>query len=193
MRPTIAGVLLAAGRSERFGTAKLHALLPRGRLAGLTVGAASCRNLRDAVDDVVAVVRPGDAALAAVLASERARVVVAVDAHDGMASSLAAGIAALPDASGYVVALADMPWIEPSTIARVADALVQGASIAAPSYRGRRGHPVGFARTHRETLIALRGDEGARSLLQARRADVVLIDVDDPGVLADIDTPDDLR
>ena len=188
----IGAVLLAAGRSERFGSAKLHVLVPAGRHAGLSIAAASCRNLAGVMNDVVAVVRPGDDALATLLAAEGARIVVATNARDGMSSSLAAGVAALPDATGYLVALADMPWIAPATIERVARALQDGASIVAPMHRGRRGHPVGFASAHRAALLALRGDEGARSILEAHRDAVTQIDVDDPGVLRDVDTPGDL-
>jgi molybdenum cofactor cytidylyltransferase len=149
--------------------------------------------LRIALQDVVAVVRPGDESIARMLAGEGARVVVAQRADEGLGASLAAGIAALDSDRGYVVALADMPWIAPATIAGVAQAIVDGASVAAPVYRGQRGHPVGFAREHRDALLALTGDEGAKSIVQAHRDALVTIDVDDAGVLADIDTPDDLR
>jgi molybdenum cofactor cytidylyltransferase len=188
----IAGVLLAAGGGERFGGAKLAAPLASGPQMGVAVGVAACRNLRRVLD-VVAVVRPGDEALASMLAGEGARVVVAARAAEGMGASLAAGIAAAGDVHGYVVALADMPWIAPATIRAVAEALIGGASIAAPRHRGRRGHPVGFAAAHRDALVALGGDEGARSILDACAGAVRLVDVDDPGILRDVDVPDDLR
>lgn len=189
----IAGVLLAAGRAERFGGAKLRIALRDGPDAGLAIGVAACRHLAAAVDDLIAVVRVGDDALAAAFASERARIVVARRADEGMGVSLAEGVAAAPDASGYVVALADMPWIETSTISRVVQALAQGAAIVAPVYRGERGHPVGFASRYRAELLALRGDEGARAILAAHRSALTLIEVEDPGVVQDIDRPGDLR
>ena len=189
----IAGVLLAAGRAERFGSAKLQIALREGPDAGLAIGVVACRHLAAAVDDLIAVVRVGDDALAAAFASERARVVVARRADEGMGVSLAEGVAAAPEASGYVVALADMPWIEASTISRVVQALAQGAGIVAPVYRGERGHPVGFASRYRAELLALRGDEGARAILAAHRSALTLIEVEDRGVVRDVDTPDDLR
>jgi molybdenum cofactor cytidylyltransferase len=67
-----------------------------------------------------------------------------------------------------------------------------GASIAAPVPRGRRGHPVGFSAAHRDALMALSGDEGARALVAAAGVDLVRVDVDDQGVLRDVDTPGDL-
>ena len=189
----IAGVLLAAGRAERFGGAKLQIALREGPDAGLAIGVAACRHLAAAVDELIAVIRVGDDALAAAFANEHARIVVARHADEGMGVSLAEGVAAAPEASGYVVALADMPWIETSTIARVVQALAQGAAIVAPVYRGERGHPVGFASRYRAELLALRGDEGARAILAAHRSALTLIEVEDRGVVRDVDTPDDLR
>jgi molybdenum cofactor cytidylyltransferase len=185
----IAGVLLAAGAGTRFGGAKLDAPLPD---TGIAIGAAACRNLHRALRDVVAVVRPGDDALAALLRFEGARVTFCERAHEGMGVSLACGVAASSDAAGWVVALADMPWIAPATIGAVAQRLAKGASIALPRYRGRRGHPVGFAAEHRVALMALSGDEGARRIVAAHAAHVVELDVDDPGVLRDIDRREDL-
>ncbi len=192
-RVRIVGILLAAGRAERFGSAKLLAPLVAGPHAGLPMGVAAYRNLCAALVDVIVVVRPGDRPLVERLEAEGARIVIAERAGEGMGASLAAGIAACPDAEGHVVALADMPWIAPATIVRVAQALAGGASIAAPRYRGERGHPVGFAREHHAALLALTGDEGARGIVASHRDAMQFIDVDDPGALRDIDTPEDLR
>ena len=93
---------------------------------------------------------------------------------------------------GWIVALADMPAVKPATIARIVDALHAGASLAAPFLHGERGHPVGFAAHHRDALLQLAGDVGARSLMQAQRNALVVLDVDDPGVLYDVDRRDDL-
>ena len=189
----IIGILLAAGRGERFGGGKLVAPLRAGPNAGAAVGVAACRSLRAAVDEVVAVVRPGDRSVAASLSREGARVVVAPRADDGMGASLAAGVAVAGGADGFIVALADMPWVAPATIRAVAEALRDGASIAAPRHRGTRGHPVGFGAAHRDELAALAGDRGARAILDARAAAVRYVDVDDPGTLRDVDVPADLR
>src|SRR5581483_1569221 len=95
------------------------------------------------------------------------------------------------DAEGWIVALADMPRIQSSTIEAVARALDGGASLVAPFYAGQRGHPVGFGAGHREALLSLDGDSGARALLKSER--VMRLDVDDAGILRDVDTPEDLR
>ena len=184
----VVGVLLAAGRGERFGGDKLLALLPDGEC----VGAAAARHLLAVLPEIVAVVRPDDAELTAALGAAGARIVRCENADDGMGASLACGVKARPDAAGWLVTLADMPWIEPATIARVADAIAGGADIAAPFHRGERGHPVGFGRTFYESLAALTGDEGAKSVVAAHLNGLTRIDVDDAGVLRDIDTRADL-
>ena len=185
-RPVV-GILLAAGSASRFGAAKLLARLPNGEL----VGVAALRNLVAAVDSTVAVVRPDDAALAAVLDANGARISVCHSAAEGMGVSLAWGVRATPTAGGWVIALADMPWIRPTTIARVADALRQGVAIAAPALNGMRGHPVGFSAKFYGELVTLTGDQGARRLLE--RHSVSPIDTDDTGILRDIDIAADLR
>ena len=183
-----AGILLAAGAARRFGGDKL--LVPLAD--GTPMGVAACRVLGSSVRRVFAVVRPGDDALAALLAASGAHIVHCPRADEGMGASLACGVAASADAGGWVVALADMPWIAHATVRAVVEALEAGASLAAPFHRGQRGHPVGFAAGHREALLALSGDEGARSLLAGAGASLVRIDVDDPGVLRDVDAPGDL-
>ncbi len=187
-RDAVVGILLAAGRGERFGGDKLLALLPGGEC----IGAASVRNMLAAVPEVVAVVRPDDHALAAALGANGARIVRCANADDGMGASLACAVQARPDAQGWLVALADMPWIEPATIARVADAVAGGAIIAAPFHHGERGHPVGFGNACYAALAALTGDEGAKGVVAAHRDRIARIDVDDAGILRDIDTRADL-
>ena len=88
--------------------------------------------------------------------------------------------------------LADMPSIRPETIRAVAAALSSGAILCAPFHRGRRGHPVAFSAGFGPVLRALTGDVGARSIVESNQARVLRIDVDDPGVLLDINVPEDL-
>jgi molybdenum cofactor cytidylyltransferase len=109
-----------------------------------------------------------------------------------MGTSLAAGVRAAAEADGWVIALADMPFVRPETIAKIVKAMEQGAAIAAPKTGGQRGHPVGFARAFFEALSSLKGDAGAREVLKRYPDRIVLCEVDDPGVLRDIDQPSDL-
>jgi molybdenum cofactor cytidylyltransferase len=192
----ITGILLAAGRGRRFGGAKLMARLasPKASVgSGIEIGAMACRQLRSVLPRVIAVVRPDDADLAASLSNAGAEVIVFADADRGMGASLAFGVAAAPQAQGWVVALADMPWVLPDTLRAVAAALATGAPIAAPFHDGRRGHPVGFGRALLPELLELSGDEGARRILAAASERVVRIDVDDPGILRDVDYRKDLQ
>lgn len=182
----IVGVLLAAGSAKRFGADKLGVALP----GGTTVGTAALASLAAAVDAVVAVVRPGDDALARALGAAGARVTFCTRARDGMGSSLAWGVRAAPLAAAWVIALADMPWVRADSVARVVATLRRGAAIAAPSWNGARGHPVGFASGFYAELSSLSGDEGAKAILA--RGPVTLIATDDPGVLRDVDVPEDL-
>lgn len=188
MADPIVGILLAAGSGSRFGGDKLlHPLADSTPMA-----LAAARRLRPACDRILAVLRPGNGALGGILAAEGFGLVAAADSVRGMGHSLAAGVRAAPDAAGWLIALADMPFIAPDSYLRVAAALRAGAGIAVPEYRGRRGHPVGFARRWGEHLSALTGDEGARTLVAASPQSVVRCEVDDPGILLDVDQPSDL-
>jgi molybdenum cofactor cytidylyltransferase len=187
MISNIAGVLLAAGRGERFGDHKLLARLSNGT----AIGVAAARNLIDALPDCVAVLRPGDEILASLLAAEGLRIVVNPNADGGMGTSLACGVAAA-EANGWLIALADMPVIRPATIQAVAEAIAAGAELAAPVFHGERGHPIGFARRFRAALTALDGDRGGRDILALYSKELRLIEVEDPGVLVDIDREDDI-
>lgn len=183
------GILLAAGRGRRFGGHKLlHPLAD-----GTPLGVASARPLRQVLDRVVAVVRPGDEALAAALRGAGCEVLRCSRADEGMGASLACGVAHAADAPGWVIALADMPEVSRGTIAAVVAALGAGAAIAAPVLPdGRRGHPVGFAAEWREALVALAGDVGARELLRRHAGLVTRVPVDDVGCIVDIDHPADI-
>jgi molybdenum cofactor cytidylyltransferase len=186
---TIRGILLAAGSSSRFGSNKLLHRLPDGR----PIAVAAAKNMLAALPRTIAVVRPGAKRLAQLLRETGCTVVTSRNARSGMGASLASGVRASGDASGWVVALADMPFIRPASIRSVAAQLAQGAAIAAPFRAGSRGHPVGISRRFREDLLRLTGDQGARMLLQRHAEAITLIEIDDPGVLRDIDTPEDLE
>jgi molybdenum cofactor cytidylyltransferase len=189
----IRGILLAAGYSKRFGSNKLLQPLPAGsQHAGTPIALAAARHFIEAMPESVAVIRPRAQKLGKLLRDAGCNTLVCKNAADGMGTSLAAGIRATADADGWVIALADMPFIRPETIRLIAKGIAEGAAIAAPSYKGERGHPVGFARRFRDDLLALNGDEGARQILKAHPDWITLFEVDDPGVLRDIDTPGDL-
>jgi molybdenum cofactor cytidylyltransferase len=184
----IVGLLLAAGSATRFGSDKLQHSLPHG----VMIAVQAARHLRPAVSRVISTVKPGADDLARSLAAEGCEVVVCENAAAGMGASLACAVRAAGPADGYLVALGDMPFVRPSSIAAVRDAIAGGAPLAAPFWRARRGHPVGIAGQFFEELLSLGGDEGAKALLAANQGRVLKIPVGDPGVIRDIDTPADL-
>lgn len=181
----LCGILLAAGASRRFGAPKLLARLPGGE----AVAAHSARALRGGVARALAVVRPGDVELERMMSGLGLRVTACSRSQRGLGASLACGVAASADADGWIVALADMPGVATGTVRRLAAALAEGASVVVPCHDGRRGHPVGFGRVHRDALLALDGDRGGRDIVAAAGASLCLLPVDDPGVLWDIDLP----
>jgi molybdenum cofactor cytidylyltransferase len=184
----ISGILLAAGTASRFGGGKIAHPLADGTPVGIT----AWRNLMNGLGDAIVVVRAGDARLAALFRTQGARVVECADAKFGMSRSLVAGLNAAADAEGWIVALGDMPYVRSDTIRALARALEHGASIAMPVHAGRRGNPVGFSAALRPELLAVTGDEGARSVVIKHAAEVVEVECDDPGILRDIDTREDL-
>lgn len=188
------GILLAAGFSRRFGTAdKLLQTLPDGRPIAL----AAAENLVKAIPLTIAVVRPGNTVLADLLKNSGLKIVFCEAGQTEMADSLSAAVhysAQFSESStGFIVALADMPYIQADTIKAIAHALNAGAAIVAPAYQGKRGHPVGFSAKFRYELEQLTGDEGARSILKRHADQIKLLECNDPGIFADIDTQEDLN
>ena len=185
----VVAILLAAGSATRFGSDKLLHPLPHE----VPIAIQAARHLRVVFEEnVLAVLRPDAKELSVLLRGEGCRIVVCDNAAEGMGASLACAVRAAGDAQGFVIALADMPFIRSSTIAAVRDALAAGAPLVAPFFRARRGHPVGIAAKFRHQLEALKGDEGARNIIAANGESLSKIPVGDPGVLRDIDTPGDL-
>jgi len=114
------------------------------------------------------------------------------DSARGLGASLAAGVKASRDAGGWLVALADMPLILPSTHRAVAGACRAARSSPRPAMRRPAGAPGGLRADFLAELAALDGDEGARSVIERHRAWLEVVRIDDPGIFFDIDTPGDL-
>ena len=185
IRPSI--VVLAAGQGSRFGGPqhKLAQAFDGGTVLGATV--------RRAIESQLPVIVVTTAALAPVvgrlIATRDIVVLSAGEAARGMGYSIAAGVSERSGAPGWLVLPADMPLVKPDSLLAVASALEQHPIVYA-QYRGRRGHPVGFAAELYSELILLDGDEGARRLVARYPAHGE--ELDDPGVLLDVDTPADL-
>lgn len=182
-------ILLAGGKARRFGADKRIARLPDGQWLIM----AAIENIARSGLPLLVCLGADDAGLQRALRAGGIACIKCADSHLGMGSTLAEGIAAIDRSwRGVLVALADMPLILPETYARVRDKLAAG-KIVVPVHAGRRGHPVGFDHTYFPGLLALRGDRGARAILTAHPDSVLALEVDDPGVLADVDRPHDLQ
>jgi len=180
-------VVLAAGQGRRFAGQghKLEQPLGTSTVLGRTLATAIASRLRVVVvcsESFAPVVRRSIAARDVVVLSAAA-------AAQGMGRSIAAGVSAAADAPGWLILPADMPLLKVETLRSVA-AQLQHDPVVFAQHRGQRGHPVGFSSELYSELIALDGDEGARRLLARYAAQPVV--VDDPGVLLDVDTADDL-
>ena len=181
----IAGLLLAAGRSTRYGADKLCA-----KLKGKAVIRWSVQVLSP-LDVVYVVAPPGADMVTQALSRLDVRFVINLARDEGMASSIRAGVAALPDeVDAVAIALADQPFASADVMRALCERWAAGGTAAvAPTYRDAPGHPVLFGRECFADLARLKGDVGARSVLRAlgARAAYVSVDADAP---VDVDTPE---
>lgn len=180
-----------------MGTAKAGLLL-----AGRTFLAHALTALEEGGVDALVVVwgaAPESVTAALPDASRGVAVVQNPTPERGQLSSLKIALehvgTAWPGAEAAVVSLIDHPAVRPATVAALLAAARQPAApaIVLPAHRGRRGHPVVFARTVWPELLATADQLGARAVVRADPGRVRVLDVDDPGILLDVDTPEDLR
>lgn len=165
MKPTV--LVLASGRGERFlaaggATHKLQALLGDRTVLAHTLDAVRASGLPWHLEEAP---------------------------HPGMGDSIAAAVRATASAEGWLILPADLPLVRPETLRLIA-ATPEVQTVVRPVYQGRHGHPVRFARTCSEALMALGGASGAASVVRRHR--LWTVEVDDPGCVTDIDTPEDL-
>lgn len=190
--PKIAGLLLAAGQSRRMGDE--NKLLAEVGGKPMAAHAADALNA-SSVESLTIVTGAEPERLRAAIQLCEANYVHNPDYAEGLSASLKRGIAALPeDVDGVVVCLADMPGVTAQAINRLIAAFdpAEGRAICAPTYRGKRGNPVLFARRFFAEMQDLAGDAGAKALIGAYEDLVVEVEMDDAAVLTDIDTPEAL-
>jgi len=192
MSPLPVGILLAAGKSQRFGSNKL--LHPIVNNTPMLLVAA--QTLATALPGSITVIRQELIPYTDQLLQLGLHVVVNEHADRGMGSSIACGVRASQDATGWLIALADMPYIKTDTFALLADKLGCGAGIVAPVIESggelRRGHPVGFNQRYKNELLALDDDVGARHVIAKHQDELELVRTEDAGVTVDIDQAIDI-
>jgi molybdenum cofactor cytidylyltransferase len=164
-------LVLASGRGERFIASggrgsKLHALLAGKPVLQHTLKAVRASGLPWHLED---------------------------QGHEGMGDSIAAAVRATKDAGGWLILPGDLPLVRPESLQAVAAGL-SGHTLVLPHYQGRRGHPVGFAASCRDALLLLKGPEGAAPVARAQAGvnPVSQLELDDPGIVTDVDTIRDL-
>lgn len=179
-----AAIVLAAGRARRYGRDKR--LEPVGAMPMFLHAALRLQRIAD----TLVVLGPEDEQQARLLIEHGVDFVHCPQAAQGMGHSLACGVARRSEAAGWFVMPADMPFIQTATLEALARAACE-CELAAPMFHLRRGHPVWFARRYLPQLLALSGDRGARAILEA--GEPLLVPVDDPGCVWDVDRPEDLE
>lgn len=185
------GILLAAGRGRRFDPHGQQDKLLQCFSDGTAVAVRSAQHLNAVLSQICIVVRQDNAALIREFQRHAYSPLICSHADAGLAASLTCALAATRDSAGWLIALADMPFVQTETIHTLLANLHAGADIVAPVFQGQRGNPVGFSQKHLPDLMKLSGDQGARRLLANLPLTEVV--VNDPGVLQDIDSKDDLR
>ncbi|WP_066334916.1 nucleotidyltransferase family protein [Azohydromonas lata] len=182
----VQALLLAGGFSRRFGADKRQVRLAQGD----TLLERSLRTWASALGAVHVALRGTDEALARRVEALGGVPLLCSRSEEGLGTTLAQAVAQLPPGP-VLVGLADMPFVQAGTLQALARRLEAGEAVVAPYFDGQRGNPVGFGVEHRPKLLTLQGDRGAGPLLVGLALEQV--DVDDAGVLVDIDQPADLQ
>jgi molybdenum cofactor cytidylyltransferase len=186
----ISGIVMAAGSSSRMeGGNKLLLLWGEQCVVQVVVE----RVCEVGFGEVVVVTGHQREEVEKVLGGYSVRLVHNPGFAEGMAFSIKVGVEVAEGGKGYLFALGDMPKVRKGTMESVAKALDGEETISVPVMDGRRGNPVAIGAAHREELLGLEGDRGARSILQRHADRVVEVTVDDEGIFVDMDTREAYR
>jgi len=184
----VSAVILAAGKSERFGKTKQLAALGNKTVLQCTVDNFT----QSSADEIIVVLGYKYKEILKRLGHTTAKLVFNPEFETGMGSSLVEGIKHVrKDADGILLALADQPFIDSITINRLIDVFKSNTKgIIIPVYQEHRGNPVILSVKYREELLQIQGDTGGREIVKRHPEDILEVEVDCKGVLTDIDTPE---
>jgi molybdenum cofactor cytidylyltransferase len=189
---TICAIVPAAGRAERFGSPKAIVEVEGVPMLERVIG-----SLRDAeVDHIVVVLGAHEDLIRENVPSlATCRVVVNPRPERGMFSSLQEGFNAAPAADAYLVAVGDMPFVRAETIRMIVTEHARVSGIVSPRYRGKRGHPIVVDGAAREAILVAEATPKytLHDVVKAQAARQHDLEVDDPGVIRDVDTMTDLE
>ena len=182
------GILLAAGQSRRFGANKLlHPVVDDKRMLFV-----SAQTLATVLPGSIVVIKQELSPYTKQLEEMGLQVIINEHSAAGIGSSISCGVRASENGAGWLIALADMPYIKAETITLLAEKMRDGADIVAPVFEQQRGHPVGFSHRYLSELTALTEDIGARNIISRHQDKLELVSVGDEGVVKDIDVASEL-
>jgi molybdenum cofactor cytidylyltransferase len=185
----ISAIILAAGQSRRMGRPKL--LLPWGSMTVLQSVMAAFQ--KAGLEDILVITGAQHEAVERLVGSLAQAVYNPDFAAGEMLSSIQGGLAARMNSSdAAIIALGDQPQVQAETIERILQAADEGASgLVVPSHDNHRGHPWFVRRDYWEEIIGMRAPASMRDFFQLHQAEIKYVPIDNPSILADIDTPED--
>jgi molybdenum cofactor cytidylyltransferase len=191
MQPMLSAILLAAGESKRMGKPKQ--LMPLGQSTILEQAIDNLLN--SAVDEIIVVLGHRAEEIRKTIAAKPVKIMVNPNYKEGMSTSIIAGLILTdPQSEAIMLALGDQPSVDSQTINHlIGEFYNHDKGIAAPTYQGRRGHPIIFAIKYKEKLLELEGDIGGREIIKNHPDDVLEVAVGSESVISDIDTRDDYQ
>jgi len=183
-------LILAAGHSTRFGSPKMQYVLKNG----LSILQSTVQLYTQVFSHVCVVIKPGNDILKHSLSRYSVTVLENSNAHLGLSQSINTGVSNIASNQGYVIALGDMPFIKLETLKMLKQATMNDTkgAIIALEMESRLGNPVAFSHTYRNQLLSLRGDMGARPIINHNDDCLVKVVVNDVGIFSDIDTVEDI-
>lgn len=194
----ITAIVLASGLGSRFGGDKLLKNIPYNKDLALPIGLISALNVRPHVDQVICVVRPHDIQLQQLFQIQGFQTIDNPNFKEGLSSSIRTGVLACAKDSHYLICLGDMPYIQSNTYQSLITRFLnhtkdQTKTIARPMFNEnhKQGHPVIFSNDFKKALLSLSGDNGGKSIL--KKNDVLTVNLNDHGILDDIDYPENIR